>query len=133
MCSDDYKQLVQFGEHENLHIYLQPGGAGTAKPIFPEHATERLHYRLNNFDLDFQFYPTDFTQVNPAINEKMVQQAIDFLELNNEDSVLDLYCGLGNFSLAIARTAKQVIGVEGSEGMVKRATDNAKDQVHILL
>ncbi|MGR5542936.1 23S rRNA (uracil(1939)-C(5))-methyltransferase RlmD, partial [Vibrio campbellii] len=72
------------------------------------------------------FEPVNFIQVNKKVNEKMVAQALDWLSLNSNDRVLDLFCGLGNFSLPIAKKVKSVIGVEGVQSMVDKATDNTQ-------
>jgi len=89
----------------------------------------RLHYSLPEFDLNFAFSPLDFTQVNPSVNQQMVQLACELLQLRQGERVLDLFCGLGNFTLPLARcvgTTGRVVGVEGSEDMVQRGTENAK-------
>jgi 23S rRNA (uracil1939-C5)-methyltransferase len=85
-----------------------------------------LSYQLPEFDLDFVFAPTDFTQVNLEVNRNMVQQAISLLALKSNDCVLDAFCGIGNFSLAVARSAGQVLGLEQSEDSVARARMNAQ-------
>ena len=87
-----------------------------------------LHYRLNDFNVEFAFKPTDFTQVNPTVNPKMVKLACELLDLKGGERVLDLFCGLGNFSLPLARQVGEqgmVVAVEGSEEMVLRGTENA--------
>ena len=84
-----------------------------------------LHYRLDEFDLRLDFGPTDFVQVNAAINQSMVARAIELLEVGPADRVLDLYCGLGNFTLPLARRAAAVAGVEGEAGLIGRARANA--------
>jgi 23S rRNA (uracil1939-C5)-methyltransferase len=81
---------------------------------------------LPDFGLQFFFKPQDFTQVNSSLNRKMVSRAVEFLDLKDRDTVLDLFCGLGNFSLPMAMTAGHVIGVEGDEEMVARASRNAE-------
>ena len=85
-----------------------------------------LSYRLDQFDLEFEFLPSDFTQVNQSINEQMIAQAITLLDLSKQDRVFDLFCGLGNFSLPIARFAGDVLAVEGEASLVQRAKDNAE-------
>lgn len=121
----DLQKLDQFGLQHDLKIYLQPKGPDSVAPLSENHATT-LSYRLDDFNLDYQFLPTDFTQVNGGINRKMIPMAVEMLELNDEDEVLDLFCGLGNFTLPIARTAGVVVGVEGDEALVQRARDNAE-------
>ncbi len=107
-------------------IYLQSKGPETIKRFYPE-GPELLSYRLPEFDLTFSFAPSDFTQVNQSLNPFMVRQALDFLDLTQESVVLDLFCGLGNFTLPLARLAGQVVGVEGDEAMTTRAALNAKN------
>jgi len=85
-----------------------------------------LHYRLDEFDLQLDFVATDFVQVNAAINARMVARAIELLEVRPTDRVLDLYCGLGNFTLPLARRAGAVVGVEGDAGLIERARANAR-------
>lgn len=121
--ASDEEILTNFAKSTGLHIYLQPAGPASITPLWLQQST--LSYRLNEFDLTYEFIATDFTQVNQTINEKMVAQAINLLELNEEDRVFDLFCGLGNFSLPIAQRAAQVLAVEGEAGLVQRAKDNA--------
>ena len=121
----DLDKLDQFGQQHDLRIYLQPKGPDSVAPLNEAHQTT-LTYRLEQFDLQYRFLPTDFTQVNGGINQKMIPLAVSMLELTPEDEVLDLFCGLGNFTLPIAKQAKTVVGVEGDEALVQRARDNAK-------
>jgi 23S rRNA (uracil1939-C5)-methyltransferase len=124
--SADIKLLHDFAIDKDLDLYLQPKGLDTIHLLAPVTDSPRLlSYTLPDFDLTLSFKPTDFTQVNPRLNEKMVAQAIDLLDLKPTDTVLDLFCGLGNFSLAIATRCASVVGVEGSDEMVGRARDNA--------
>ncbi len=121
----DRERLAAFGRETGLRILLQPGGPETVAPLWPETGPE-LTYRLPEAgDLAFRFLPTDFTQVNAAVNRAMVQQALSLLELESNARVLDLFCGLGNFTLPIARRAREVVGVEGEAGLVERARANA--------
>jgi len=122
---DDYDQdiLTNYAKQTSLNIYLQPGGVETIKPLWPESPT--LRYQLAEHDVEIEFLPSDFTQVNASINRQMVSTAIDLLQLNADDAVLDLFCGLGNFTSAIARRVRQVTGIEGDEGLVERARQNA--------
>jgi len=116
--------LSEFCQQENLVAYLQAGKPTELEALWPEHP-ERLFYVLENFDVRVEFEPSDFTQVNPVINNKMVALAVDKLELNKDNVVLDLFSGLGNFSLAMARSCASVTGVEGAVEMVRKARDNA--------
>jgi 23S rRNA (uracil1939-C5)-methyltransferase len=122
---DDYSTLVAFGKDHDLQIYLQPKGPDTVHRIWPEGGEDRLTYRLADFDLTMKFHPMDFTQVNAEINQTMVARAVDWLDIQPDDRILDLFCGLGNFTLPIARTAGRVVGVEGDEAMVVRGRENA--------
>lgn len=122
----DKSALLMFAEQHKIELYLQPGGHASVHKIFPPNTEERLQYFLPEFDLQMNFHPMDFTQINAGINRKIVSRALSLLELNEEDTVLDLFCGLGNFTLAAARIANKVVGVEGSEEMVERGEENAQ-------
>lgn len=126
LSTADTERLLQFGASHRIDIYLQPKGPESVHRIFPATGPERLCYLLPGFDLRMAFHPLDFTQVNAAINRKMLLQALQLLELSPADRVLDLFCGLGNFTLPIARTAGSVVGVEGAEEMVERGRENAR-------
>ncbi len=117
----DLTRLRDFGETHDLMILQQPGNEQTVAPVWPDQpelyydvAGERLHFR-----------PTDFTQVNNALNLQMVDRVLDMLDPGPADRVLDLFCGLGNFTLPLARKAGAVVGVEGDQALVERARDNA--------
>lgn len=125
----DRQILSDFCQLHGLTCYLQAGKPEELELLYPPQP-EPLYYMLPAFyeseaALKIEFQPSDFTQVNPAINKLMVANAVDYLDLNKTDSVLDLFSGLGNFSLAMARQCKQVTAVEGSLAMVKKARDNA--------
>lgn len=122
----DLTRLTDFAQQQDIHLYLQPGGNETVHKVYPEDAPDRLQYFLPEFDLTLNFHPMDFTQINAGINRKIVTQALDLLQLTAQDRVLDLFCGLGNFTLATARRAQHVVGVEGSDEMVRRGTENAQ-------
>lgn len=119
----DLEALRAFGTQYGCAIYLQPGGPESVFPLNAE--TTVLHYRLPDFDLELEFQPQHFIQVNAAINRQLVSRACELLELGAEDRVLDLFCGLGNFTLALAQRAREVIGVEGDTGLVEWAKRNA--------
>lgn len=119
----DIDATIAFAQEHDYQIYLQPKGPKTIRKIWPLDEEMRLHYR--NDDILFSFHPIDFTQVNPEINTKMVALAVELLDLQKTDSVLDLFCGLGNFTLPIAKRAGDVVGVEGAAEMVERAASNA--------
>jgi 23S rRNA (uracil1939-C5)-methyltransferase len=120
----DLDALRDFERDHGLRILLQPGGLDTIAPLTP--GPVDLHYRLDEFDLRLDFGATDFVQVNAAINARMVARAIELLEVGPGDRVLDLYCGLGNFTLPLARRAAAVVGVEGEAGLIERARANAR-------
>lgn len=119
----DMELLRRFGHEHSVQMFLQPGGYETVAPL-TEGAP--LEYRLPSFDLTLQFLPTDFVQVNGPLNLQMIDRALELLKPTADDRVLDLFCGLGNFSLPLARRAGQVVGVEGEASLVARARANAE-------
>jgi 23S rRNA (uracil1939-C5)-methyltransferase len=123
LSDSDRKKLVLFAQEHDFIIYLQRGGPDTVISLLAE---ADLHYALPDFDLELYFQPTDFTQVNTDINRQMIAQALGLLDLNQKDKVLDLFCGIGNFTLPIATRAGQVTGVEGADELVARARENAQ-------
>jgi 23S rRNA (uracil1939-C5)-methyltransferase len=123
LSASDRVRLHAFGAEHGVQWWLQPGGPDTAVPL--DDSGPELNYRLPEFDLTMPFKPTEFTQVNMGINRVLVVQALRHLDAQAGDRVIDWFCGLGNFTLAIARTAREVIGLEGSEALVQRARDNA--------
>ncbi len=120
----DLSVLVHFAEQHAIELYLQPGGPGSVHKIFPE-GEQRLNYYLPDFNLQMKFHPQDFTQVNASINRQIVNRTVELLQLKRTDRVLDLFCGLGNFTLPIAQSCESVLGIEGSDEMVQRAAENA--------
>jgi 23S rRNA (uracil1939-C5)-methyltransferase len=106
-------------------MFLQPEGPSSVVRLWPEVARP-LQYHLPEFDLEYPFLPTDFTQVNPDINRVLVRRAMQLLEPQPGENVADFFCGLGNFSLAIARSGASVTGVEGNPVLTRRAMENAK-------
>ncbi|MDL0430543.1 23S rRNA (uracil(1939)-C(5))-methyltransferase RlmD [Marinobacter sp. TBZ242] len=126
LSESDTAALIRFGQAHDLHIYLQPKGPDTVHRIWPESGEERLSYHMEEFDLTMKFHPMDFTQVNAGINRTMVHRAVEWLDVRPEERVLDLFCGLGNFTLPLARRAAQVVGVEGDDAMVVRGRENAE-------
>ncbi|MCK5640796.1 MAG: 23S rRNA (uracil(1939)-C(5))-methyltransferase RlmD [Gammaproteobacteria bacterium] len=121
----DKQKLCDFAEAENFKIYLQPKGPDTVAPLWPENI--KLGYSLPAYGVDFSFEPTDFTQVNTDINQKMIDKALELLALEPDDRVLDLFCGLGNFTLPIASEVEAAVGIEGDAGLVARARENAQN------
>lgn len=126
LSESDTAALIGFGQAHELHIYLQPKGPDTVHRIWPESGEERLTYGMEEFGLTMKFHPMDFTQVNAGINRTMVHRAVEWLDVQPGERVLDLFCGLGNFTLPLARRAAQVVGVEGDEAMVVRGRENAE-------
>jgi len=119
----DLALLREFEAEHSLHLYLQPGGLDTVVALTPP-ATE-LCYGLPGLPAGIRFQPTDFIQVNAVLNGRMVDRAVALLAPSSGDTALDLYCGLGNFSLPLARHVAHVTGVEGDTGLVARARENA--------
>jgi len=123
LTDDDRAALRAFAERHSVQLWLQPLGPESAAPFHP--ATSELYYTLPEFDLRLYFRPTDFTQVNHAVNRLLVARALELLAPMPGERIADLFCGLGNFSLPIARRGAQVIGFEGSGELVARARANA--------
>jgi 23S rRNA (uracil1939-C5)-methyltransferase len=120
----DQTALIAFGQEHGFAIFLQPGGVDSVHPLWP--ANPRLAFSLPQWDIEFVFRPLDFIQVNAGLNGKMIQSALDLLDPQPEDRVLDLFCGLGNFTLPLSRRVREVVGVEGEAGLVRRARENAE-------
>jgi len=123
LTAKDEQILLDCARELNITWYTQSGGLDTVKPLDQPAV---LTYSHPDHDIEMEFLPTDFTQVNFKLNQKMINLALDMLELNDEDEVIDLFCGLGNFTLPIARHAKHVVGVEGDLGLIERAKYNAE-------
>jgi 23S rRNA (uracil1939-C5)-methyltransferase len=121
--SDDRERLIAFGKEHDLAIFLQPGGNESVHPLWPE--SPRLAFRIPSADVELEFLPLDFVQINAGLNLQMIERALQLLDPQPGDRVLDLFCGLGNFTLPLARRAAEVVGVEGDAGLVQRARDNA--------
>jgi 23S rRNA (uracil1939-C5)-methyltransferase len=125
----DVAKLSSFCAERSWQLYLQPAGNDSVHRVWPPSQgaeNDRLSYALPAFDLNLRFHPMDFTQVNAGINKRMVSLALDLLDPGKDDRVLDLFCGLGNFTLPLARRAGQVVGVEGVDTMVQRGYENAR-------
>lgn len=124
LSAEDETLLRQFAERHAVQLYLQPQGPDTAHAFHPPRAAD-LYYTLPEFDLKIRFTPTDFTQVNHEINRILVRRALTLLAPRPGEHIADMFCGIGNFSLAIARSGASVTGIEGSAALVKRAAENA--------
>ena len=120
---NDQQLIKNFSEIHGVDIWLQPEGLDSAYPFAPPNS--QLCYRLPEFDIEMPFKPTDFTQVNHQVNRVLVSKAIRLLDPSSDDRVLDLFCGIGNFTLPLARRCAKVFGIEGSDSLTARAKDNA--------
>ncbi len=123
LSDNDTDKIKAFARAHQFQIYLQPKGLDSVHLLVGEH--EKLSYQLPQFDLTFEFLPFQFTQVNEAINQQMIPQALTLLDLQKTDRVLDLFCGIGNFSLALATEAQHVVGVEADKLAIEQAIANA--------
>ncbi len=124
LTSDDLNILRTFAQEHQVVWWLQPKGPETAHPLDPKDI-DALYYDLPDYDLKMPFKPADFTQVNHQINRELIRRALRLLDIQPTDRVADLFCGLGNFSLPMGRTAKEVVGIEGSPTLTQRATEAA--------
>ncbi len=124
LSDTDRERLVAFAQSTGFAVLLQPGGADSVQPLWPTELA--LDFAIPAFDLRLAFRPLDFIQVNAGLNQQMIAHALDLLAPTAEDRVLDLFCGLGNFTLPLARRAGRVVGVEGDAGLVARARENAQ-------
>lgn len=119
----DLELLTEFAKRNTVQLFLQPGNLKSVHPLYPE-KPDALFYEFNDFDIKIEFLPTDFIQVNAGINEQLVSKAVDLLDVQKNDRVLDLFCGVGNFTLPLARHSNHVVGVEGDQALVNRAIHN---------
>lgn len=122
LSDGDVRKLHDFGRAHDVHWWLQPSGPDSAHPLTP--GDDTLSYTLPEFGVTLQFRPTDFTQVNAAINRVLVARALRVLDARRHERVIDWFCGIGNFSLPIATRAGRVLGIEGSAALVARARQN---------
>jgi 23S rRNA (uracil1939-C5)-methyltransferase len=123
LTEQDEQILLVCANELKINFYTQSGGADTVKPL---DQPALLTYSHPDHDIVMEFLPTDFTQVNFKLNQKMINLALEMLDLNEKDEVIDLFCGLGNFTLPIAKYARHVVGVEGDLGLIERAKYNAE-------
>jgi len=124
LTAPDEARLRAFADAHGVQLWLQPRGPDSAAPFHPLDAPA-LDYALPEFGVRLAFRPTDFTQVNHAVNRLLVSRALRLLDPRPGERIGDLFCGLGNFSLPIAMRGAQVIGLEGAPGLVERARENA--------
>jgi len=123
LSAADRDRLRAYGERSGLGILLQSGGVDSVQALWPEQID--LDFRIPAYDITLKFKPLDFVQVNAGMNQRMIALALQLLDPQPSDRILDLFCGLGNFTLPIARCAANVVGVEGDSGLVQRARENA--------
>ena len=124
LSEGDRARLAAFGQANAFAIFLQPGGVESVHALWPD--APQLAFALAPWDVSLAFRPLDFIQVNAALNEKMIARTFELLDPQPQDRVLDLFCGLGNFTLPMARLVGEVVGVEGEAGLVARARENAQ-------
>ena len=120
---NDEKVLIDYAKKLSITWYLQSGGLDTIKPL---KNPVQLTYSIPKHNIEMSFLPNDFTQVNFELNKKMIDLALGLLDLNENDDVIDLFCGLGNFTLPISRYVNKVVGIEGDKGLLERAKANAE-------
>jgi 23S rRNA (uracil1939-C5)-methyltransferase len=123
LSPEDEARLIAFADTHGVEFWLQTGGPATVVPFHPRNSS--LAYSLPEFDVTIPFGPAEFTQVNEAINRVLVRRAVTLLAPQPGERIADFFCGLGNFTLPIARRGAQVIGIEGSVALVRRAEENA--------
>ncbi|MFT5504716.1 MAG: 23S rRNA (uracil1939-C5)-methyltransferase [Gammaproteobacteria bacterium] len=127
LSESDSQRLIDFAKKDGFWIQLQPAGPDSIHCLYPEN--QQLYYKpLADDPVNIEFAPVDFTQVNQPLNQLMVRQVLDWLDLSQDHRVLDLFCGLGNFTLPIARNVASVTAVEGDQVMVDRARSGARRQ-----
>ncbi|MBH1962465.1 MAG: 23S rRNA (uracil(1939)-C(5))-methyltransferase RlmD [Rhodocyclales bacterium] len=124
LSGEDEDHLRRFADAHGVVWFLQSKGPETVVLFYPENAPS-LMYALPDFDLTFLFSPTEFTQVNTGVNRMLVRRAMALLDPQPGERIVDLFCGLGNFTLPIARLGATVVGIEGSAALVRRAAENA--------
>lgn len=123
LTPDDIMKLKRWSDDSGIAVYLQPKGPDTVHRLWPE--AHELTYRIEDFDLEFAFHPQHFVQVNAEINRSLVRRAVELLDPGPDDRVLDLFCGLGNFTLPLAKRAGRVTGIEGASELIEAAAANA--------
>ena len=124
LTAKDEELVKTFADEWGIQWWLQPKGPDTVYPFYP--LDKELYYTLPEFGVRMPFKPTDFTQVNHQINRALVHKALNLLDVQPNERVADLFCGLGNFTLPLATQAREVVGIEGSTVLTTRALENAK-------
>ena len=125
LTTDDDVRLADFGRQHDIQIFRQPGRPDQLVPVWPE-SPAPLVYRLPDENVELEFAPADFIQVNAELNQRMVARALELLDPQPGESVLDLFCGLGNFTLPLARRAGRVLGIEADAVLIEKAQRNAR-------
>ena len=123
LSGNDKEQLIDFAKLHCFDIYLQPGGPQTVELLWPEHT--ELYYALSAYNLRYDFKPGDFVQVNTDINNQMVAAVLEAIDIKSSSNILELFCGLGNFTLPLAKYAASVTAVEGEATLIERAREIA--------
>lgn len=123
LTSADEKALVDWSDQTGIAVWLQSGGPDSVTRLWP--AQHQLDYRLDGFGLTLDFHPQQFIQVNAAVNRQLTARAVELMDAGPDDRILDLFCGLGNFSLPLATRAGEVLGAELDESLVRSAAHNA--------
>ena len=126
LSTTDLDKITRLAQQQDYRLYLQPKGPDSIHLHYPTAISPLMQYTLRDHQLTFHFHPSQFIQINPAMNQAMVNQAITQFQLTPTDRVLDLFCGVGNFSLPIAKQCQQVIGIEGDHTAVAQAKVNAE-------
>jgi 23S rRNA (uracil1939-C5)-methyltransferase len=130
LSTDDEAILKAFADRYEVQVWTQTKGPDTIKPFYPADGPP-LQYSLPEFDLTYPFKPNEFTQVNPHINQVMLRRAMQLLQPQANEKIADFFCGIGNFSLPIARSGAEVLGLEGLANLVDRANESAAlNQIH---
>lgn len=124
LSAEDEQLLKTFADAHKVQVWTQTKGPDTIAPFYPLNAAQ-LQYSLPEFDLTYPFKPNEFTQVNPQINQVMIRRAMQLLNPQTKDKIADFFCGIGNFTLPIARSGAQVLGLEGLANLVERANESA--------
>ena len=123
---EDIQKICLFAEAHDFDVYLQPKGLESVHKIWPKDEINHLIYSIPDHQVEMKFHPCDFTQINQEVNCQMINRAIELLEIQPTDSILDLFCGLGNFTIPMAKYCQKVTGVEGNITALDRAHENAR-------
>lgn len=123
ITSKDRELLIDFSKRTGVWLYLQQGGLSSIQPLLNNQPLPSYH--LPDFNLQLQFSPASFIQINGAVNRQLVNRVVQWLDPKPEDKIIDLYCGIGNFTLPLARSGAQLLGIEGEKTAVNQANANA--------